>query len=68
MVLHLTGCEREYDAKAVKSIEESWRYGDVYMYQEPEPVHLWPTPTRWGKLTARVRIWYRRLVEFWRLS
>ena len=101
---------------------ESWRNGEIYMYQEPEPVHLWPNPTltarqkaaagavckirysgdsdgcecatvndrgcgcetiaiaalaaadgvstpptQWGKLTARVRIWYRRVIGTWRL-
>lgn len=41
--------------------EDAWKSGETYLYQEPEPFDRWPTVTRWGRLRARVRLWFRRL-------
>jgi hypothetical protein len=40
---------------------EPWRLGETHMYQEPEPVDRWPTPTWWEHFRARIKMWYRRL-------
>ena len=72
-----SGCGHSWNAEALLApcmaerdltvkIPEPWQLGETYMYQEPEPVHRWPTPTRWEKITARVRMWYRRAVAAWR--
>ena len=51
-----------------KIMAEPWKSGGTYMYQEPEPVHLWPKPTRWERWRARLKIWYLRVVGMeWRL-
>ena len=39
---------------------EPWQNGETYMYQEPEPVDRWPTPTRWERWRSRIKMWYRR--------